>query len=93
MSKEQYEQQRQREFDELFGLSYEDGNYLEWLLRNSAIPHEKEREIHQMLYSNSLTEEYGMELIEYLENNQRDPISGGFTYQQKDIKYKLKQTK
>ena len=93
MSKELFEQIREAEFYELFGLDYNDGSLLESLLLTSAIQPELEREIHQRFYAGVLSQEEGERIIEYLKNNQRDPISGGFNYQAEDIKYKLKHGK
>ena len=90
MSKDEFFKQRQRDYEELFGLSMQDGNRLEWLLMNAAIPAERERIIWNELYNGVLDDERGKEIIEYLEANQRDPIAGGFNYQQRDIKWKLK---
>ena len=70
MSKELFEQIREKEFYDLFGLDYEEGCLLEKLLLNSAIPIELEREIHQRFYNNCLTKEEGENIIEYLKQNQ-----------------------
>lgn len=90
MGKDEFFDMRSREMDDLFGMSIEDGNRIEWLLMNAAIPVEKERMIWRGLYHNYIMHEEAQEIIDYLEQNQRDPIQGGFNYQQKDIKWKLK---
>lgn len=76
-----------QDFD--FPASYEQGTYVENLLMSSAIPIEREREIHQSLHSGAMTNSEAGEIIEYLKENQLDPISSGSNYQAKDIQKKL----
>lgn len=90
MAKEFFLQQREKEFYETFGASYEDLNQIQWLMGTSAIPEHIEREIRQRLYAQSYLKEEAEETINYLKENQRDPIDGGFNYNQTDIKWKLK---
>lgn len=97
MSKDLALKIREQEFDELFGdladdapLTYEQGCYIEKLLANSAIPPQKDREIHQNLYKQLYTNYEAIDLIDYLEANQLDRINSGFNYSQTDIKYKLR---
>lgn len=63
--------------------------YLEKLYLNSAIPQEVDRSINAIVYERNIPREYGLYLISYLEQNQRDLIQGGFNYQARDIKNKL----
>lgn len=93
MSKDAFEQWQNEDISKIEYASYEDMNRLEWLLRNSAISENLEREIYQRLNTNSYTKDQCEKEIEYLEQNQIDPISAGNTYQAKDIKNKLKQLK
>lgn len=72
-----------------FPASYEQGTYVENLLMSSAISTEREREIHQSLHSGTMTNSQASEIIEYLKENQLDPINSGSSYQQTDIKNKL----
>jgi len=98
-SSEYYLKMKEQEFMELFGdmdtstLSYQQGNYIERLLNNSAIPEQREREIYRALHSESFSYEEAIECIDYLQQNQRDDIAGGFTYQAKDILRKLNKLK
>lgn len=93
VSKEEFLKQREQEFYEVFGLDYDYGSVLESLLLTSAIPIEIERDIWRNLYQNRYTQEEGENVIEYLSQNQRDDIGGGFNYQMKDINKKLKNEK
>ena len=90
MSKDLFEQIREKEFYEVFGLNYNDGCYLETLLQTSAISPHIEWEIERRLYAGVLTQDEGEKIIEFLQQNQRDPIRDGFNYQQGDIKRKLR---
>lgn len=72
-----------------FPMSYEQGNYIESLLMSCAIQVEHEREIHQRLHANDFTTNQAKECIEYLLENQVDPIQNGAIYTQTDIKNKL----
>lgn len=95
-SSDYYLKMKEQEFMELFGdmdtsaLTYQQGNYIERLLNSSAIPEKKEREIYRALHSESFSYEEAIECIEYLQQNQRDIVDGGFNYQAKDIEHKLK---
>jgi len=72
-----------------FPMSYEQGNYIESLLLNSALPMKHETEITQRLRSNDFTVSQAKECIEFLLNNQRDAIQSGHTYSATDIVNKL----
>lgn len=72
-----------------FPASFEQGNMIESLLLSSAITPEREREIHQRLHAGDFTQKQAQECIQYLENNQLDPVSSGMTYNAGDIQNKL----
>ena len=93
MSKELFEQVREQEYYDIFGLDYNDGSVLESLLLTSVIQVELERQIYSRFYKGLLTQEEGERIIEYLAKNQRNPITDGFNYQAKDIENKLKNNK
>jgi len=76
-----------------FPASFEQGNYIESLLISAAIPEKAEREIHRTLHDNQFTTKRAAECIEYLLENQLDPISSGHNYQAGDIIKKLKEEK
>lgn len=76
-----------------FPASFEQGNYIESLLMSSAIPEKTEREIYRALHDNEFTSKRAKECIEYLKDNQVDPIASGKTYNQGDIKAKLESFK
>ena len=76
-----------------FPMSYEQGNYIESLLLNSALPMKHETEITQRLRSNDFTVSQAKECIEFLLNNQRDAIQSGHTYSATDIVNKLRNEK
>lgn len=73
--------------------TYHQGNYIERLLSTSIIHEKKEREIYHHLYKHLYTEDEAKEIIEYLQNNQIDPITSGNNYQMEDIQYKLNSLK
>lgn len=73
-----------------FPASFEQGNMIESLLLTSTIPHEVERQIHDTLYKGEFTKKRAEECIQYLQQNQQDPIqSGNGNYTQGDIQNKL----
>ena len=73
-----------------FPASFEQGNYIENLLISAAIPEKVEREIYQTLHANDFTQKRAAECIQYLQDNQRDPVASGDNYQPTDIVKKLK---
>lgn len=93
MSKDLFEQIREKEYYDVFGIDMQDGNLLEYLLRTSAIPAHIEEEIWDRLNANVISQEECDNIIEYLKANQRDPIRDGFSYNATDIKYKLNKLK
>jgi len=72
-----------------FPMTYEQGNYIESLLMTSAIGEKEERQIYQALHGNDMSQERAKECIEYLKENQRDPIQSGDNYQMGDIQNSL----
>lgn len=76
-----------------FPASFEQGNYIESLLMSASIPEKVEREIYQTLHSNGFTTKRAAECIEYLIENQEDPIASGKPYNMGDIQNKLKSFK
>lgn len=72
-----------------FPASFEQGNMIESLLMSSAIPQKRELEIHRALHANEFTQKRATACIEYLQENQVDPISAGNHYNMGDIKNKL----
>lgn len=96
-SKEYYLKLREQEFDELFGdmdweqpFTYAQGNLIERLLASSIIQEQQEREYHSRLYRGDFSILEAEQTIEYLLNNQLDPVASGMNYNATDIKYKLK---
>lgn len=71
-----------------FPASFEQGNLIESLMLSSAIPEQREREIHQRLHAGDFTQSQAKECISYLEENQLDPTSTG-NYSQTDISKRL----
>lgn len=90
MSKELFGELMEKDFYDAFGLEYEKGNVIESLLYSSAIPVRLERLLWRRLYVNAFTDQEADNVIEYLQNNQLDPINAGKNYTQTDIKNKLK---
>ena len=72
-----------------FPATFEQGNYIESLLINAAIPEKREREIYRALHDNEFTQKRAEDCIQYLKDNQRDAIESGHRYSQTDIKNKL----
>ena len=73
-----------------FPASFEQGNLIESLLMTSTIPNKIETQIHDTLYNGEFTKKRATECIEYLKENQQDPIaSGNGNYTQTDIQKKL----
>ena len=72
-----------------FPATFEQGNYIESLLSRATIPEKREREIHRALYNGEFTQKRAQECIQYLLENQADPIASGHSYNQTDIKHKL----
>ena len=84
------EQIEDKDFYEVFGIDYDTGSLIEKLLQNSAINERLERVLFQRLYSNTISETDGEKIIEYLYQNQINPITSGNTYQMSDIKRQFK---
>lgn len=76
-----------------FPASFEQGNMIESLLMSAAIPEKVEREIHQTLYGGDFTQKRAKKCIEYLQENQTDPIQSGNNYNMTDVKNKLSKEK
>jgi phage RecT family recombinase len=77
-----------------FPMTYEQGNMIESLLKTSSIPQKYEDEIYDNLMNDGFTQKRASECIEYLQDNQLDPItSGNGNYMQGDIQKKLTQIK
>lgn len=72
-----------------FPMSYGQATYIESLMQKAVIPEQREREIYQAMSVDSYTQKEAGEVIEYLLENQRDPISSGDNYQARDIVKKL----
>lgn len=64
-------------------------DFIETLLMSANIPHEESEGIYREL--TTMSAERGREAIQYLKENQRDPIASGDNYTQTDIKEKLKE--
>jgi len=98
---EEYLKLKEKEFAELFGeevnlhsqLTYQQGNYIESLLKGAIITEHQEREIYQNLYRGTYNILEAQEAIEFLMKHQIDPINAGFNYQATDIQHKLKNGK
>lgn len=75
-----------------FPMTYDQGHYIENLLISSTLEGKKEQEIYDAL-SQGMTQKRAEKCIEYLNNNQKDPIESGGYYNQGDIKKKLSQLK
>lgn len=75
-----------------FPASFEQGNMIESLLLTSTIPNKIEKQIYDALHNGSFTQKRAQECIQYLKDNQQDPItSGNGNYTQTDIKNKLEE--
>lgn len=74
-----------------FPATYEQGNMIEGLLMSAAIPEKVEREIYRALHGNEFTQKRAEECIEYLKENQTDPVASGNYYNQGDIQTKFKE--
>jgi len=61
---------------------------IESLLRGSNLDHDERAGIERQL--KDLSEEEGLRLVQYLSQNQIDPIYAGLNYNQTDISNKLK---
>ena len=72
-----------------FPMSYNQATYIESLLMTCAIPENREREIYQAMAKDSYTSNEAGEVIEYLEQNQRDPVASGDYYNASDIQKKF----
>ena len=73
-----------------FPATYEQGNYIESLLLNSNVDEKTSTDIFNAL-GEGMTQKRADECIEYLLENQKDPITEGVNYNQGDISKKLEQ--
>ena len=74
--------------DELYDADPTKIDRIEGLLKTAAIQYELQEELYREI-KGSIDEERADELLEFLYNNQIDPISSGANYGQTDIKNKL----
>lgn len=76
-----------------FPASFGQGMFIESLLMGANIGEKLEREIYQSLHNNDFTQKRATKCIEYLKENQVDPITAGKYYNMGDIKDKLSNEK
>jgi len=75
--------------DELFSAGDNELDRIEGLLKTAIIEYEVKEELYREL-KGVIDQQRAEELLEYLYNNQIDPIQSGGNYGQTDIKNKLK---
>mgnify|MGYP003108923992 CR=1 FL=1 len=76
-----------------FPMTYEQGSYIESLLFNAAIEGKAERQITSAMHANSMTNKQAADCIQFLLDNQVDPVmSGNQHYSQGDIQKTLEKT-
>ena len=75
--------------DELYDADPNKLDRIEGLLKTAAIQHELKEELYREL-KGAIDTERAEELLQFLYDNQIDPIQSGVNYGQTDIKNKLK---
>jgi len=80
--------ERMSYIDELFSADPNELDRIEGLLKTANLQYEIKEELYREL-KGVIDQERAEELLQYLYNNQVDPISGGLNYSQSDIKNKL----